>query len=275
MIRLVQFESASISGVGVLVDEGVIPTGYGNMDDFIGDGKRALNQARELVDCHEAIERYELTTPIARPSKILCCGVNYRGHLEENPEATLPKEPFFFSKLPSAVIGPGESVAKPYPECLLDYEVELAVVIGAIARDVDGAAALDHVFGYTLLNDISARDIQFKDAQITLGKGLDGFSPLGPAIIPHSEMPPLDEVELSTRVNGKTLQKDRAGNTIFSVSELIERLSRWITLNPGDVVSTGTPAGVAHFRPDKPYLEPGDVVEIEATGIGVLRNSIV
>ncbi|MEX2374889.1 MAG: fumarylacetoacetate hydrolase family protein [Dehalococcoidia bacterium] len=275
MIRLVKFVSESVSGVGVLLDDGVVPTGYDSMDDFIGDREQSLDQVRELVDRHETIPNYQLTTPIEQPSKILCCGVNYRSHLEENPEATLPEEPFFFSKLPSSVIGPGEPIPMPYPKCLLDYEVELAVVIGTTAKGIDRTEALDHVFGYTLLNDISARDIQFKDAQITLGKGLDGFSPIGPTIVPRSEMPPLNEIELSTRVNGNTLQRDYASNTIFSVPELIELLSRWITLNPGDIVSTGTPAGVAHFRPDKPYLKPGDVVEIEATGIGILRNRVV
>lgn len=212
---------------------------------------------------------------IATPSKLLFCGVNYASHKEENPDAVMPAEPFFFAKLPSAIVGAGEPVVMPYRGCLLDYEVELAVVIGERAHGLVPENALDCVEAYTLVNDVSARDVQFRDGQVTLGKNFDTFCPLGPRLVPAAEMPPLDQILLRTTVNGEVRQEETAGAMIFSIPTLLCHLSRVMTLEPGDVVTTGTPAGVAAFRDPSAYLEPGDVVRVEAEPIGVLENEVV
>ncbi|MGH2945553.1 MAG: fumarylacetoacetate hydrolase family protein [Solirubrobacteraceae bacterium] len=216
-----------------------------------------------------------LAAPLPGPSKLLFCGVNYASHMEENPATVLPEEPFFFAKLPSAIVGPGEPIVMPYPECELDYEVELAVVIGRRARHVERDRVLEHVFGYTLVNDVSARDVQFRNAQITLGKNFDTFCPIGPAVVPVAEMPSLDAVRVRTTVNGDVRQDAGASEMLFGVPELVSRLSQVMTLEPGDVVTTGTPAGVGCFRRPPAYLRPGDVVAVEADGVGRLENPVV
>jgi 2,4-diketo-3-deoxy-L-fuconate hydrolase len=212
---------------------------------------------------------------IATPSKLLFCGVNYASHKEENPAAVMPSEPFFFAKLPSAIVAAGEPIVMPYPDCWLDYEVELAMVIGARARNLTPENAIDCVEAYTLVNDVSARDVQFRDSQVTLGKNFDTFCPLGPRLVPAASMPPLDQVLLRTTVNGEVRQEESAGAMIFSITTLLCHLSRVMTLEPGDVVTTGTPAGVAAFREPSAYLRPGDVVRVEAEQIGVLENEVV
>jgi 2,4-diketo-3-deoxy-L-fuconate hydrolase len=209
------------------------------------------------------------------PSKLLFCGVNYASHKEENPGATLPLEPFFFAKLPSAIVGPGEPIVIPAPESQVDYEVELAVVLERTLRHASRDEALEAVLGYTLVNDVSARDVQFRDNQVTLGKNFDSFCPLGPVLVPRAEMPPLRDVTLRTTVNGELRQEESAGNMLFGVGELLSRLSAVMTLEPGDVVTTGTPAGVGCFRDPPTYLQPGDVVTVEADAIGRLENPVV
>jgi 2-keto-4-pentenoate hydratase/2-oxohepta-3-ene-1,7-dioic acid hydratase in catechol pathway len=214
-----------------------------------------------------------LEAPI-RPGKLLCSGINYRSHATENPNARIPDEPFFFAKLPNAVIGPDAPVSRGRTR-QMDYEVEFAVVIGRRLARAAPAEVMPAVFGYTLLNDISARDIQFKDAQITLGKNLDGFAPLGPCIVTADALPHPDRVRLRTRLNGATMQDGSTADWVFPLPDLVAFLSAAVTLEPGDVISTGTPAGVGFFRQPQVFLQPGDLVEIEAEGIGTLRTPIV
>jgi 2-keto-4-pentenoate hydratase/2-oxohepta-3-ene-1,7-dioic acid hydratase in catechol pathway len=223
--------------------------------------------------------RYELAdvkleAPI-RPGKVLCSGINYKGHAEENPNAKMPTEPFFFAKLPSSIIGPNDPVAKPAVTEQMDYEVEFSAVIGRrlfLARESEVMPA---IFGYTLLNDISARDVQFKDNQITIGKNLAGFAPIGPVIVTADELTVPDRVQLRTRLNGKTLQDGNTSDWLFSLPRLIAFLSQYMPLEPGDIVTTGTPAGVGVFRKPQVFMQAGDIVEIEADGIGTLRTPIV
>jgi len=217
----------------------------------------------------------ELVCPVARPGKVLCAGVNYASHKNENPAAVLPKVPFFFSKLPSAVVGPGEPIAMPSPSTQLDYEVELAVLIGQRAKGLSHDNALDAVWGYTVINDVSARDVQFTDNQLTLGKGFDGFCPLGPYVVPASDIPDPQALVVSSWVNGELRQQETTANMLFSVADLLVYVSRFITLEPGDVVTTGTPAGVGYFMEPKGLLQPGDVVDVEVEGIGRLSNTVV
>jgi 2-keto-4-pentenoate hydratase/2-oxohepta-3-ene-1,7-dioic acid hydratase in catechol pathway len=238
----------------------------------------AFAEARGLprgMPLDHAFDEVRLRAPIPRPGKILCSGINYRGHLEENPGAKLPESPFFFSKLPSAVIGPGDSIVHPKLTHQLDYEVELAVVIGTTLRRAGEAEAMDAVFGYTILHDVSARDVQFKDNQITLGKNFDTFAPLGPCIVTADEIPAPGNLRLRSSVNGKVLQDGSTSDWVFPLPRLLAALSAVMTLEPGDVVSTGTPAGVGVFRKPQVFLQPGDVVVLEVEGIGRLENPVV
>jgi 2-keto-4-pentenoate hydratase/2-oxohepta-3-ene-1,7-dioic acid hydratase in catechol pathway len=266
-VRLVTCEAEGATGVGILTDEGVLPTAYRDLLDVIRAGGAApLSGASPVAD-------YRLCAPL-RPGKILCSGINYPSHLDENPSAVLPKEPFFFAKLPSAVVGPDEPIRIPSPGTQVDYEVELAVVIGRRARGLSPDAALSAVFGYTLCNDVSARDVQFRDNQITLGKGFDTFAPLGPCVVTADEIGNPQALRVWCTVNGELRQDDSTAQMLFPVAALLAYVSRHITLEPGDVVTTGTPSGVAAFRQPPPYLRPGDVTEIGADRIGVLRNPV-
>jgi 2,4-didehydro-3-deoxy-L-rhamnonate hydrolase len=274
-MKLVTYEANGSEGVGVLLDDGIAPVGYPTMIELVGAGDDGLADARRAAAGPDRVAGARLLAPLPRPGKILCCGVNYLSHLQENPAATLPSEPFFFAKLPSAVVGPDDPIVMPYPECQLDWEVEFAFVVGRTAKRVARDRALDHVYGYTLLHDVSARDVQFKDSQITLGKGFDTFSPIGPCLVTKDELPDPQDVALACHVNGEQRQAGNTSDQIFPVATLVEALTRHITLFPGDVVSTGTPAGVGAFRNPKLWLKPGDVCEIEAAGIGRLRNPVV
>jgi 2-keto-4-pentenoate hydratase/2-oxohepta-3-ene-1,7-dioic acid hydratase in catechol pathway len=186
----------------------------------------------------------------------------------------MPTEPFFFAKLPSSVAGPEDEVRAPPETRQMDYEVEFSAVIGRRLSRAAEAEIMPAIFGYTLLNDVSARDVQFKDNQIMLGKNFDGFAPIGPCIVTADELPNPDAVRLRTRLNGEVLQDGTTADWLFSLPRLIAFLSQVMTLHPGDIVTTGTPAGVGVFRNPQVFMKPGDVVEIEADGIGVLRNRI-
>jgi 2,4-diketo-3-deoxy-L-fuconate hydrolase len=271
-MRLLTFEAAGKVGVGVRRDGVVLDTGYASMLDLIRDGERGLERAGEASQ-EVAVDR--MLAPIPRPPKILCSGVNYASHAEENPDAVLPTEPFFFSKLPSAVIGPGEPIVIPTPETKTDYEVELAMAIGREAKRVSEDAALEHVFGWTILQDVSARDIQFKDNQLTLGKGPDTFAPLGPEIVTADELGDWSTLRVSTTVNGETMQDSPTSEMLFSPGRLLEFATGLVTLDPGDVVTTGSPAGVGCFRDPPVYLRPGDEVTVSVDRIGSLTNPVV
>jgi 2,4-diketo-3-deoxy-L-fuconate hydrolase len=274
-MKLVTYEHEGRSGVGLLVANGVIPTGYRDMLTVIREGETALTAMRAALTSGELLRHYRLLAPISRPGKMLFSGVNYRSHLLENPGAQLPVYPQIFAKLPSSIIGPEEPIVIPTPESQVDYEVELAVVIGRVVRKVTPTAALACVFGYTVVNDVSGRDVQFRDQQITTGKGYDTFCPLGPAIVTADEVPDPQTLWLSSYVNGERRQAATTAEMIFGVAELIAFLSAHITLYPGDVISTGTPAGVGCFRQPPLYLKEGDTVEVEVEALGRLRNPVV
>lgn len=274
-MRLVTYEKDGTAGVGVRDGESILATGYGSMLELIGDGEQGLARARET---RETVEPDRLLSPIPRPPKILCSGINYASHKEENPGAEFNPEPYFFSKLPSSVIGPDEPIVIPSPESQVDYEVELAFVIGTSAKRVPAERALEHIFGYTVLHDVSARDIQFKPiqgGQITLGKGVDTFCPLGPEIATSDEIPDPSALHVRALVNGEQRQNSPTSDMLFSVPELIEFLSEIITLEPGDVISTGSPAGVGTFMDPPAYLKPGDEVTVEVEEIGALTNPVI
>ncbi|WP_376795792.1 fumarylacetoacetate hydrolase family protein [Thermogemmatispora sp.] len=274
-MKVVTYEHEGRRGVGLLVRNGVIPTDYSDMLTFLRSGEEALAAARTALTSGRLLRHPRLLAPLATPGKMLFSGVNYRSHLEENPTAVLPEYPQVFAKLPSAIIGPEEAIILPTPESQVDYEVELAVVIGKTARKVARAEALNYVFGYTVVNDVSARDVQFRDQQITTGKGYDTFCPLGPVIVTADEIPDPQRLRLASFVNGEQRQAATTAEMIFGVAELIAFLSAHITLYPGDVLSTGTPAGVGCFRQPPLYLKEGDCVEVEVEAIGRLKNTVV
>jgi 2-keto-4-pentenoate hydratase/2-oxohepta-3-ene-1,7-dioic acid hydratase in catechol pathway len=271
---LVTYQDGDGSAVGVLADGQVHATGHTGMLELIAAGPEAWSALRD-ADLGPAVPDARLLAPLPAPGKLLFCGVNYPGHLEENPGAVLPETPFFFSKLPSAVVGPEADIVLPSPENQVDYEVELAIVVGRRARRVTRENALDHVFGYTVVNDVSARDVQFKDSQITLGKNPDTFCPMGPSIVMADAVGDVQALGVRARVNGEERQSDVTSNMIFDIPRILEIVSATITLEPGDIVTTGTPAGVGCFRNPPLWLQPGDRVEVEVDGIGTLGNPVV
>lgn len=221
-----------------------------------------------------AMETLELGPPVPDPDKILCLGVNYREHAAEAQQA-LPVVPLFFAKFRNSLIGPTGQIVIPRVSSQIDYEGELAVVIGTRCKEVSAQDALEYVAGYTIINDISARDVQLQTSQWTAGKALDTFAPMGPGIIPASAIPDPQVLALTTRVNGVVVQQDSTANMVFSVTHAISFLSSLMTLEPGDIIATGTPSGVGFKRTPPLFLKDGDVTEVEIEGIGKISNPVV
>jgi 5-carboxymethyl-2-hydroxymuconate isomerase len=205
--------------------------------------------------------------------KIVCVGLNYLDHARE-VQLEPPERPLLFAKWPSSVIGDGDAIVIPPGVEQVDYEAELAAVIGSRVKGVSVANALEAVAGYTCLNDVSAREIQFADGQWTRGKSIDTFCPMGPRVVPREEVGDPQTLRIACRVNGETVQDATTADMIFPVAEIVAFVSSTITLEPGDVIATGTPPGVALGRPDPRWLGPGDTVEVEIERIGVLVNPV-
>lgn len=210
---------------------------------------------------------------IERPGKIICVGLNYSDHAEEQGSAP-PKEPMLFAKWPNSLIGAGDTIVLPPESEQVDYEAELGVVIGRTVRRATEASALDAVRGYICVNDVSARDLQFADGQWSRGKSPDTFCPVGPRLVPREEIDDPQALAIRCLVNGRTLQDSSTANMIFSVAEIIAHITRTITLEPGDLIATGTPAGVGVFRDPKVLLQDGDEVTVEVEGLGSLTNPV-
>ncbi|CAN5767104.1 hypothetical protein BH24CHL5_BH24CHL5_13580 [soil metagenome] len=219
-----------------------------------------------------ALDEIEFLAPVPRPGKIVAAGVNYRSHGDEQAKAP-PDHPVLFAKLPTSVIGQGAEIRwSPELTQAVDFEAELAVVIGRRCRRVGEAQALDHVAGYTCLNDVSARDLQYSDKQFVRGKSLDTFCPMGPWLVPAGDVPDPQALRVRCLVNGVVMQDASTAEMVFSVAQLISFCSQAFTLEPGDVIATGTPAGVGWFREPKQMLKNGDEVVVEIEGIGRLAN---
>ena len=214
-----------------------------------------------------------LHAPIADPGKFICIGLNYRDHAEEAGQA-IPKEPPIFAKWANAILDPGEPILRPRGSDALDWEVELGVVIGKPARFVSKERALDHVWGYTIINDVSARDFQFITTQWMAGKIFETAAPVGPYIADAAEVPDPHVLTLKTFVNGKQMQNGNTKTFIFDVRYLVSYLSNLMTLMPGDLIATGTPPGVGFAMKPPVALVPGDVVRLEITGLGTLENPV-
>ena len=211
--------------------------------------------------------------PIDRPQKIVCVGLNYSDHAEEQGVA-LPERPILFAKWPNTLIGPGEPIVVPAISQQVDYEAELGVVIGQRVKGASADNALDAVAGYVCVNDVSARDLQFADGQWVRGKSPDTFCPVGPRLVPASKIPDPQALGIRAVLNGETMQESTTGNMVFGVAEIVAFVSQAITLEPGDLIATGTPAGVGAFRDPPVFMQPGDEITIEIDGVGALTNAV-
>jgi len=243
----------------------------GHLHDLTRKGSRELQQQGILLKPTEV----RILPPVPVPPKIVCLGLNYRDHAEE-AHVPMPERPLLFSKPSTAIVGPEDFVVYPKISNQVDYEVELAVIIGKRGKNVAESDALNHIAGYTVFNDISARDIQFADKQWFRGKSFDTFAPTGPCLVLREQVSDPHNLKMELRVNGEARQRSTTANMIFKIPQLLAFISNVMTLQLGDIIATGTPAGVGFYaKPEKRLLKPGDQMEAEIEGIGVLRNRIV
>ena len=284
-MRLLSFRQADRDRLGVEHRDGRIWSTAalgeglpGSMTELLSGGRPAL-EALRAASAHAAagdlpgdIDPGLRLAPVPRPGKVVAVGLNYHAHAAEGG-AAIPASPMLFAKFPTAVIGPGAAVEwDPDLTAAVDLEAELAVVIGRTARRVSASDALDHVLGYTCLNDVSARDLQYADRQFVRAKSLDTFCPMGPSLVTTDEIPDPGQLAVRSYRNGELMQDGHTSDLIFGVPDLVAFCSRAFTLEPGDVIATGTPAGVGYFREPMVVMRDGDVMTVEIEGIGRLEN---
>jgi 2-keto-4-pentenoate hydratase/2-oxohepta-3-ene-1,7-dioic acid hydratase in catechol pathway len=278
-MRLVTYGKDGETRAGVLTDDGLIDAaqalGVGaiGVRGLIANGR--VDELRESLAGADAepVEGAELLPPVPDPDKIVCIGLNYRSHAAE-AGVDPPEQPTFFAKFRNALASPGAAVALPAASEKVDYEAEVAFVIGRRSKDVEPDEALEAVAGYMLLNDLSARDLQFATPQWMPGKVFDGSAPCGPAIVTPDEAGAPDAISFALDLNGERMQEASTSDLIFSIAELVARLSRWMTLEPGDIISTGTPSGVGSIRDPRVWLKPEDEIVISSPTLGELRTTI-
>jgi 2-keto-4-pentenoate hydratase/2-oxohepta-3-ene-1,7-dioic acid hydratase in catechol pathway len=270
-MRLVSFSRDGAVHAGVLVDAGVVKAGEGGVGELLRrDGLPAEPPSGEPIP----LDSVALLPPVVDPQKIVCLGLNYRSHAEE-AGIDAPEVPTFFAKWPNALAAPSAAVPLPAYSQKVDYEAEVAFVIGRRCRDVPEADAVGVIAGYTLLNDLSARDYQFKTPQWGPGKVFDGSAPCGPALVTPDEAGPPDAIEISLTLNGEQMQSASTADLIHSIPAVVAYLSQLMTLEPGDLISTGTPAGVGSVRQPRVWLKPGDEVVVESPQLGRLETRLV
>jgi 2-keto-4-pentenoate hydratase/2-oxohepta-3-ene-1,7-dioic acid hydratase in catechol pathway len=262
------------------LDDG-IPT---DVMDVIYGGESSINQLKQLIDGLE-VKRKDYVLPeqeinwgpaVPSPNKIICIGLNYAKHAEES-NVPIPKEPILFSKYNNALVGHKGVIRIPKVAKQVDFEAELAIIIGKETKEVAKKDALDYVFGYTIANDLSARDLQFRSSQWLLGKSSDGFCPLGPSIVTKDEIEDPNNLEVSLKVNGEVRQQSNTSDMIFHCDEIISYISHYLTLEPGDVILTGTPEGVIMGYPEekREFLKANDQMSVKIEKLGVLENSFI
>jgi len=280
-MRLITFDDGSGAQAGILLGEDVVAASEldapassvrGLLEALDANGLAELGERASGSRDRIALSSVQLLAPVPDPGKIICLGLNYRDHAEESGQE-IPGAPLWFAKFANSLIGSGQDIVLPaaHPD-YVDYEAELAVVIGRTAGRVEEADALSHVAGAMPFNDVSARDLQLQNPLWTSGKAVDTFAPCGPALVTMDEAGDLGSLALRTRINGKLVQEGNTSNLIFSVANAVAWLSRTITLEPGDIIATGTPAGVG--GPQGIFLRDGDAVEVEIDGLGVLTNPV-
>jgi 2-keto-4-pentenoate hydratase/2-oxohepta-3-ene-1,7-dioic acid hydratase in catechol pathway len=277
-MRLVTYSGGDGPRAGLLAGGAVIDawTALGepqraSLRELIAEDR--LGDLGSAADGAPALESFELLPPIPDPEKIVCIGLNYRTHAAE-AGLDPPDSPTIFGKYRNALVAPGATVTLPRSSAKVDYEAEVAFVVGRRAKEVEPPDALDHIAGYTLLNDLSARDLQFSTPQWMAGKVFDGSAPCGPAIVTPDEAGADDEISISLILNGEEMQSATTSDLIFSVPELLAHLSTLMTLEPGDIVATGTPAGVGGAREPRVWLGDGDRVVVSSPTLGELETRI-
>ena len=248
-----------------------VKDGLSSLEEQLGQLKRSSSGIQAFL-FHETDIR--LHAPITHPSKLIGIGLNYNDHIDEF-KGQPPKQPLLFAMYANAIIGPDERIIRPAMSQQVDFEAELGVIIGRRARQIPVEQAVDYVAGYTIINDVSARDLQFSDGQWLRAKSFDTFAPMGPYLVTRESLKDGDGLDIELRLNGQTMQKSNTRNMIFKVPELVSFISKVMTLEVGDVIATGTPSGVGFVRNPQVFMKAGDVVEIEIEGIGQLRNSVV
>lgn len=291
-MRLVTFETQhGDMRLGMLTPNGVLdlrPTAknaglpdepFQEMNGFLQAGDSAMSLAEKLASAAKpenclSLGEVRLRAPVPRPGKIIAIGLNYKDHFMETGLSRLPESPLIFAKFPTSICGPGDEIVIPAPDADVDFEAELAVVIGRRGKSISSRNALEYVAGYMPLNDVSARRWQFADKQWVRGKSCDTFCPIGPYLTTRNEVPDPHALAISTRVNGVIMQNSSTRKLIFGVPQLIEYISASITLEPGDIIATGTPEGVGAFRKPPVFLKAGDIVEVEIENLGILRNQV-
>jgi acylpyruvate hydrolase len=269
-MRLVNYATPEGPRAGVLRDGRVL-----ELRDAPPGGLQALLEAGgvDAAEAGEEIAGAQLLPPIHRPGKIICIGLNYHAHAEEGGREA-PETPAFFAKFATSLRPDGATVELPSWSQKVDYEAEVAFVIGKAGKDIAAADALGHIAGYSLFNDLSARDYQFKTPQWMPGKAFDGSAPFGPALVTPDEAGPPDAIGIALDLNGERMQESSTENLVHSIPALVEYLSMLMTLEPGDVVATGTPEGVGSLRDPKVWLKPGDEVVVSSPQLGELRTTL-
>jgi 2-keto-4-pentenoate hydratase/2-oxohepta-3-ene-1,7-dioic acid hydratase in catechol pathway len=254
----------------------VVPlSGHADMIAFLAAGPEAWRAAEETArDESKWLPFFRMLAPIPRPTKLIEIGLNYRDHAQELGQE-IPKKPVVFTKFTSAVIGPGENIVLTDKTTQPDYEGELAIVIGKGGKNIKAEDWREHVFGYTVANDVTARDVQFSVSQWDMGKSFDTFGPMGPAIVTLDEIGDPHTLAIRLDIDGQVMQQSNTDQLIFKTGALLEYLSSMLTLEPGDVISTGTPPGVGMGRKPQRWLKPGETVSVKIEGIGRLSNPIV
>ena len=281
-MRFVTIQRESYNEPGLLADGEVIGLRRGGFPDLISvieGGADALDRVRRWSDFTPGDEvipedKARFAAPIPRPPKLICIGLNYRDHAEEARQP-IPEVPTMFAKFPTAVTGHGHPIVLPRNSTKPDYEAEFAIIIGRRGRHVPEERWRDYVFGYTIINDVSARDFQMATSQWMIGKTFDTFAPMGPAVVTADEIEDPHNLAISLTLSGEVMQNSNTRNLIFQAPRLIAYLSSVFTLEPGDVIATGTPAGVGFARKPPRWLKPGDEVRVTVEGIGELVNPVV
>ncbi len=281
-MRIVTFEVAGKAHPGIVRDDAIFDlsgAGFHSVIELIEAGPEGLAKAQKLASeapdrARHSLRGAKLLAPIPRPPKLICVGLNYLDHAKETG-AEIPKVPTIFNKFATAVIGPGANIVLPKVSKAPDFEAEFAAVIGRGGRHISKHDWKDHVFGYTIVNDVSARDYQRATTQWLMGKTFDTFAPMGPWIVTADEIPDPHNLDIELEIEGETLQDSNTRELIFKVPDLIEFLSSVFTLEPGDVISTGTPSGVGFARKPPRYLRAGEEIIIRIPAIGELRNPVV
>ncbi len=278
-MRLVTYSTGDAARAGIVIDDKVVdlgPAGYSDTLSFLADGDKAIAAAGALEPAGDApaLSDVKLHAPVPKPDKFICIGLNYRDHAIESGMG-IPELPTVFTKYPNAICGHGDDIVLPAVSDQVDYEAELAFVIGKRCHKVKKEDWLDVVFGYTMVHDVSARDYQLATSQWTIGKTFDTFGPMGPAIVSKDEIADPHDLRIRLDLNGRTLQDSNTKQLVFDIPYLVEYLSTVMTLEPGDVVSTGTPPGVGFARKPPIFMKPGDEAVVKIEGLGELRNRCV